>query len=66
MNAIFLTLFVSSILVGAAILLFAFLFAQRNHEQSDRLALLPLAPDAPAPSASTQYIPVYVHEETRL
>lgn len=42
MNAIFLTLFVSGVLVLGMVLLFAFLFAHRSHEQSDRLSLLPL------------------------
>ena len=45
MNAIFLTLFVSLILVLAAGLLFGFLFRERTHEHADRLALLPLQDD---------------------
>ena len=42
MNAIFLTLFVSGVLVLGMVLLFAVLLAQHSHEQSDRLSLLPL------------------------
>lgn len=45
MNAIFLTLFVSLVLVGGAMLLFAFLFAQRTHDHADRMSLLPLQDD---------------------
>lgn len=48
MNAIYLTLFVSLTLVAGAVLLFAALFEQRNHEQSDRLSLLPLEVDDPS------------------
>lgn len=46
MNAIFLTLFVSLVLIIAAGLLFGFLFHKRTHEHADRLALLPLEEDA--------------------
>ena len=42
MNALFLTLFVSFVLLLGMALLFAFLFSNRSHEQSDRLSLLPL------------------------
>ena len=42
MNALFLTLFVSFVLLLGMALLFAFLFSTRSHEQSDRLSLLPL------------------------
>ncbi len=45
MNAIFLTLFVSLVLVLASGLLFGFLFRERTHEHADRLALLPLDDD---------------------
>lgn len=51
MNAIFLTLFVSGVLVLGMVLLFAVLFADRSHEQSDRLSLLPLQ-DEPSKSQS--------------
>ena len=70
MNAIYLTLFVSLILVGGAVLLFAFSFAHRDHDHSARLSLLPLFDnegDAPRaaqgqgagsePSASAQAAP---------
>lgn len=46
MNAIFLTLFVSLVLVIAAGLLFGFVFRARTHEHADRLALLPLDDDS--------------------
>lgn len=45
MNAIFLTLFVSLVLLIGMALLFAFLFSQHSHEQTDRLSLLPLQED---------------------
>ncbi len=45
MNAIFLTLFVSLVLIIAAGLLFGFLFREGTHEHADRLALLPLEDD---------------------
>lgn len=45
MNALFLTLFVSLMLVLGSGLLFGFLYRQRTHEHADRLALLPLVDD---------------------
>jgi hypothetical protein len=45
MNAIFLTLFVSLVLVLGSGLLFGFLFQERTHQHADRLALLPLEDD---------------------
>lgn len=45
MNAIYLTLFVSLILVGGAVLLFAYSFSHRDHEHTSRLSLLPLFDD---------------------
>ena len=42
MNAIYLTLFVSLILVGGAGLLFAYSFTRRDHDHATRLSLLPL------------------------
>jgi hypothetical protein len=48
MNALFLTLFVSLVILLGMVLFFAFLFSHHNHEQSDRLALLPLQEDATA------------------
>jgi hypothetical protein len=57
MNALFLTLFVSAVLVIGALLLYSFLFAQRSHEHTSRLSLLPLDDDgaqtAPAPKEGT-------------
>jgi hypothetical protein len=50
-NAIFLTLFVSLVLVIGAGLLFGFVFHERTHEHADRLALLPLDDE---PAASSQ------------
>ena len=49
MNAIFLTLFVSLVLVLGGVLLFAFAFSQRDHEHGARLSLLPLDPDSDDP-----------------
>lgn len=46
MNAIFLTLFVSLILVIGSGLFFGFLFRQGTHQHADRLALLPLTDDS--------------------
>ncbi len=46
MNAIFLTLFVSLVLVIGSGLLFGFLYRDRTHEHADRLALLPLEDDS--------------------
>lgn len=56
MNAIFLTLFVSLVLVIGSGLLFGFLFRQRTHEHADRLALLPLD-DAPAAISQKGTVP---------
>lgn len=53
MNAIFLTLFVSLVLVLGAGLLFGFLFHARTHEHADRLALLPLADEPIDPQKGT-------------
>lgn len=52
MNAIFLTLFVSTVLGIGALLLYVFLFAQRSHEHGSRLSLLPLDDDGGAPAVS--------------
>ena len=49
MNALYLTLFVSAVLVGGAATLFAYLHRARSHEHSDRMALLPLLDDDEAP-----------------
>ena len=57
MNALFLTLFVSAVLVVGALLLYSFLFAQRSHEHTSRLSLLPLEDEGaeapPAPQEGT-------------
>lgn len=53
MNAIFLTLFVSLVLLLGMALLFAFLFANHSHEQTDRLSLLPLQEERTASSAES-------------
>ncbi len=45
MNALYLTLFVSLLLVIAAGILFGFLYTRRSHEYADRLSLLPLDSD---------------------
>ena len=47
MEVIALTMFVSLCLVACSLLLLAFTLRQRSHEQSDRLALLPMEDDAP-------------------
>ena len=65
MNAIYLTLFVSLTLVGGAALLFAYLFAQGNHEQSDRLALLPLLDDSAAPREKAPLLDVDGPQESK-
>lgn len=45
MNALYLTMFVSFLLVVAAGILFGFLHKRRSHEFTDRLSLLPLDSD---------------------
>gem|GEM_PF-2139366 len=45
MEVIALTMFVSLCLVACSLLLLAFTLRQRSHEQSDRLALLPMEDD---------------------
>jgi hypothetical protein len=44
--------FVSLVLVGGSLLLFAFTCRQRDFDHADRLALLPLDDGASAPSAA--------------
>jgi hypothetical protein len=44
-EVLILQVFVSLLLVGGALLLFTFSVRQRDHEHSDRLALLAIAPD---------------------
>ena len=51
MNAIYLTLFVSAVLVFGSGLLFGFLYLKRSHEYADRLSLLPLESDESEHSA---------------
>lgn len=52
MDVLIVLVFVSLVLVGAALLLFAFSLRQRDFEHSDRLALLPLAEPRPPRSPS--------------
>jgi hypothetical protein len=52
-NAMYLTLFVSLLLVLGSGLLFGFLYRKRSHEYSDRLSLLPLDSDESAPPTTT-------------
>lgn len=49
MEVIGLQIFVSLMLVLGSVLLFAFSAKQRDHEHSDRLALLPLENDSSQP-----------------
>ncbi len=71
MNALFLTLFVSIVLALGGVLLFAFGFAQRDHEHADRLSLLPLHDDtayiasaaASAPQQPAEALPL-LHPRT--
>ncbi len=53
MNALYLTLSVSLALVGGAATLFAYLDKSRSHEQSVRMALLPLLDDDMRPVEPT-------------
>jgi hypothetical protein len=46
--------FVSLVLVGASLLLFGHSAQQRDHEHSDRLALLPIEDDASQTPARTR------------
>ena len=52
MNALYLTLFVSLILLASFGLLFGVLFNQRTHEHADRLALLPLTEETALPECT--------------
>lgn len=59
MNALYLTLYVSLLLVIAAGILFGFLYTRRSHEYADRLSLLPLDSDeeikvSPSPSRTKE------------
>lgn len=45
MNALLLTLFVGTMLLVYGLVAFGFAAKQRDHEQSDRLGLAPLADD---------------------
>ena len=51
MEVVILQAFVSLMLVGGMLLLFAFSIKQRDHEHTERLALLPMEEDEPAGSA---------------
>ena len=50
MEVLFLTIFVSLVLVACGVLFFAWMVRQRTFDQNDRLALLPLL-DEPPPAA---------------
>jgi len=54
LEVIALTMFVSLCLVACSLLLLAFTLRQRSHEQSDRLALLPMEDD----HAPTDHAPI--------
>jgi hypothetical protein len=47
MDVIVLEVFVSLLLVAGSLLLFGHSARQKDHEHVDRLALLPMEPDAP-------------------
>jgi len=49
-EVVILQVFVSLMLVGGSVLLFAFTHRQRDLEHADRLALLPLAEDSTVPA----------------
>jgi len=63
LEVIALTMFVSLCLVACSLLLLAFTLRHRSHEQSDRLALLPMEDDhaatdhAPTDRAPTDRLP---------
>ena len=48
MEVLILTLFVSLVLAGAAVASFIWSIRSGSHEHADRLALLPIEPDAPS------------------
>ena len=52
MEVLFLTIFVSLVLVTGGAMFFAWIVRQRTLDQSDRLALLPLSEERPSPVAS--------------
>lgn len=52
MEAIFLQIFVSFLLVGGSLLLFAFSANKRDSEHADRLALFPIEDERTRPHAS--------------
>lgn len=52
MNALALTLFVGACLMAYGLVQFVGAWQRREHEQSDRLSLLPLADDEASPLAS--------------
>lgn len=54
MDAVYLTLFVSTVLAALGLVLFVFTHGQRSRDHNYRLALLPLddPPESPAPPAS--------------
>lgn len=69
MNVIVLQLFVSLVLVGGSLVLFAHSVRQRDHEHADRLSLAPLDDDQLAPvvqaskTAAAPATPATIHED---
>jgi len=51
LDAVYLTLFVSTVLAVLGLVLFVFTHGQRTRDHNDRLALLPLDDPPPPPSA---------------
>ncbi len=56
MDVLGLQIFVSLVLVAGAVVLFAWSARQGDHEQGDRLSLLPMEDDDPAPPGATTRI----------
>ncbi len=52
MEVLILEVFVSLLLVAGSLVLFAWTVRQRDHEHSDRLALLPLEEDGALPDGA--------------
>jgi hypothetical protein len=53
-NVVALQVFVSLVLVAGSLVLFVHSVRQRDHEHADRLSLVPLEDDNPAPVVQTQ------------
>ena len=54
MDVLGLQIFVSLVLVAGAVVLFAWSARQGDHEAGDRLSLLPMEEDEPAPTAASR------------